>query len=112
MKPCKDIGELAPKYTVLDRSDWSDLNTQFSKINVVSKPRRYGDKIRPKRKHYSIIDKVYRMTSLHDAWNTVKANKGSAGVDGETIQWFTPRMCNIGVHISKKTGNPVFSSFI
>lgn len=44
--------------------------------------------MRPKRKYYSIIDKVYRLSNLHDAWNAVKANRGSAGIDGETIQWF------------------------
>src|SRR5699024_12521172 len=44
--------------------------------------------MRPKRKYYSIIDKVYRMSNLHEAWGAVKANKGSAGVDGETIQSF------------------------
>ncbi|UJL47798.1 group II intron reverse transcriptase/maturase [Virgibacillus sp. NKC19-16] len=48
--------------------------------------------MRPKRKYYSIIDKVYRMTNLHEAWNAVKANKGSAGVDGETIQWFEAQL--------------------
>jgi len=48
--------------------------------------------MRPKRKYYSIIDKVYRLTNLHDAWNAVKANKGSAGVDGETIQWFEAQL--------------------
>lgn len=48
--------------------------------------------MRPKRKYYSIIDKVYRLTNLHDAWNAVKANKGSAGVDGETILWFEAQL--------------------
>lgn len=44
--------------------------------------------MRSKRKYYSIIDKVYRMSNLHEAWNAVKANKGSAGVDGETVVLF------------------------
>lgn len=44
--------------------------------------------MKPKRKYYSIIDKVYRYTNLHDAWLAVKANRGSAGIDGETIQLF------------------------
>lgn len=48
--------------------------------------------MRPKRKYYSIIDKVYRMNNLYDAWNAVKVNKGSAGVDGETIQWFEAQL--------------------
>lgn len=48
--------------------------------------------MQPKRRYYSIIDKVYRLTNLHDAWNAVKANRGSAGVDGETIQWFEAQL--------------------
>ncbi|WP_174614090.1 group II intron reverse transcriptase/maturase [Virgibacillus ihumii] len=48
--------------------------------------------MRPKRKFYSIIDKVYRMSNLYDAWNAVKTNKGSAGVDGETILWFEAQL--------------------
>ncbi|WP_246476507.1 reverse transcriptase domain-containing protein [Salicibibacter cibi] len=39
----------------------------------------------PTRRYYSIIDKVYRMENLQEA---VKTNKGSAGIDGETIKWF------------------------
>ncbi|MDC3424048.1 group II intron reverse transcriptase/maturase [Aquibacillus sp. 3ASR75-11] len=48
--------------------------------------------MRPQRKYYSIIDKVYRMDNLYEAWNAVKANKGSAGVDGETILWFETQL--------------------
>ncbi|MFZ3580516.1 group II intron reverse transcriptase/maturase, partial [Virgibacillus sp. DJP39] len=48
--------------------------------------------MRPQRKYYSIIDKVYRMDNLYEAWNAVEANKGSAGVDGETIIWFETQL--------------------
>ncbi|WP_174614521.1 group II intron reverse transcriptase/maturase [Virgibacillus ihumii] len=48
--------------------------------------------MRPKRKYYSIIDKVYRRNNLNNAWNAVKANEGSAGVDGETIMWFETQL--------------------
>jgi len=34
---------------------------------------------------FSLIDKVYRPTTLHAAWLTVKANKGSAGSDHQSI---------------------------
>lgn len=44
--------------------------------------------MKPKRKYYSIIDKVYWYTNLHDAWLAVKENRGSPGIDGETIQLF------------------------
>jgi RNA-directed DNA polymerase len=42
----------------------------------------------PKRKYYSLIDKVYHFKNLQEAWKRVKENKGSAGIDGETIAWF------------------------
>jgi len=48
--------------------------------------------MRPKRRYHSIIDKVYRLSNLHEAWNAVKANKGSAGIDGETILWFEAQL--------------------
>jgi len=48
--------------------------------------------MRPKRRYHSIIDKVYRLSNLHEAWNAVKVNKGSAGIDGETILWFEAQL--------------------
>ncbi|MCG5102397.1 reverse transcriptase domain-containing protein [Oceanobacillus alkalisoli] len=48
--------------------------------------------MRPKRRYHSIIDKVYRLSILHEAWNAVKVNKGSAGIDGETILWFEAQL--------------------
>lgn len=41
-----------------------------------------------KRKWYSLIDKVNRQDNLESAWKAVKANRGSAGVDGVTIKDF------------------------
>jgi len=38
------------------------------------------------RRFHQLYDKVYRMDILSDAWNIVRANKGSAGVDGVSIQ--------------------------
>lgn len=41
-----------------------------------------------KQKWYSLIDKVYRVENLENAWKQVKANRGAAGVDGVTIKDF------------------------
>lgn len=38
---------------------------------------------------FSLIDKVYRRKTLDAAWKRVQANKGSAGVDHETIAKFS-----------------------
>ena len=37
------------------------------------------------RRFHALYDKVYREDILGRAWQEVKANKGSAGVDGQTI---------------------------
>ena len=39
----------------------------------------------PKRRFHALIDKVYRMDFLWEAWRMVRRNGGSPGVDGETI---------------------------
>ena len=45
----------------------------------------------PNRKFYQLIDKIYDINNLEDAWNKVKANKGCAGVDKQSISDFQPR---------------------
>lgn len=40
------------------------------------------------RRFYSLIDKVYDLRNLHEAWKEVKRNKGAAGDDRVTIQRF------------------------
>jgi len=42
----------------------------------------------PGRKFFQLIDKVYDMDNLKDAWKKVKSNKGCAGIDKQTINDF------------------------
>ncbi len=53
-------------------------------------PRRLTDYLRldGKTKVHSLIDKVYHPTNLMLAWDKVKANRGSGGVDGVTLEKF------------------------
>ena len=37
------------------------------------------------RRFHALYDKVYREDILIDAWNKVKANRGTAGIDNESI---------------------------
>ena len=39
-------------------------------------------------KWFSLIDKVYRPSTLQAAWEQVKGNRGAAGVDGQSIDAF------------------------
>jgi RNA-directed DNA polymerase len=39
-------------------------------------------------KWFSLIDKVYRPSTLQAAWEQVKANRGAAGIDGQSIDAF------------------------
>jgi len=42
----------------------------------------------PERRYYSLIDKVYELRNLYEAWKAVKRNKGAAGVDQVSIARF------------------------
>jgi RNA-directed DNA polymerase len=42
-------------------------------------------------KWFSLIDKVYRAQTLKAAWQKVEANRGAAGVDGQSVERFAVR---------------------
>ena len=44
------------------------------------------------RKVHSLIDKVYRRKNLETAWEMVKANRGSGGVDGQSLEGFAAEL--------------------
>jgi RNA-directed DNA polymerase len=41
------------------------------------------------KKVHSLVDKVYQRKNLEIAWERVRANRGSGGVDGQTLEEFT-----------------------
>lgn len=43
-------------------------------------------KEKPKRRFHALFDKIHRPDILAEAWRRVRANKGSGGVDGQTIE--------------------------
>ncbi len=57
------------------------------------RPRRLVDWLNPtgERKVHSLIDKVYQLKNLTIAWDHVRANRGSGGVDGESLEAFAAR---------------------
>src|SRR5215468_9418694 len=66
----------------------------MSEIPVHSRPRRLVDWINPTgaRKVHSLIDKVYQRKNLEMAWEMVKANRGSGGVDGQNLDGFAAQL--------------------
>ena len=44
------------------------------------------------KKVHSLIDKVYQRKNLEKAWETVKANRGSGGVDGQSLDGFAAQL--------------------
>jgi RNA-directed DNA polymerase len=66
----------------------------MSEIPVHSRPRRLVEWINPTgaRKVHSLVDKVYQRKNLEMAWEKVKANRGSGGVDGQTLKEFAAQL--------------------
>lgn len=62
----------------------------MSETPVHSRPRRLVDWINPTgaKKVHSLIDKVYKRKNLEMAWEKVRANRGSGGIDGQSLADF------------------------
>jgi RNA-directed DNA polymerase len=57
---------------------------------LCQRPRRLADWLKPdgQRKVHSLVDKVYQPKNLRAAWEKVKANRGSGGIDGQSLEEF------------------------
>ena len=66
----------------------------MSEIPVHLRPRRLSDWINPTgaKKVHSLIDKVYKRKNLEMAWEKVKANRGSGGIDGQNLEGFEAQL--------------------
>ena len=66
----------------------------MSEKPVHSRLRRLVDWINPTgaKKVHSLIDKVYKRKNLEMAWEKVKANRGSGGVDGQNLEAFEAQL--------------------
>jgi RNA-directed DNA polymerase len=56
-------------------------------------------------KWFSLIDKVSRLRTLEIAWQKVAANKGSAGVDGQSVKRFGHRATEYLQELSQALGS-------
>ena len=66
----------------------------MSERPVRQRPRRLADWINPAgaKKVHSLVDKVYRRKNVEVAWERVKANRGSGGIDGQSLQEFEQQL--------------------
>jgi RNA-directed DNA polymerase len=57
---------------------------------LCQRPRRLADGLNPDgaRKVHSLVDKVYQPKNRRGAWEKVKANRGSGGIDGQSLEAF------------------------
>jgi RNA-directed DNA polymerase len=74
-----------------DERGW---NSSLSEKPVRSRPRRLADWINltGAKKVHSLIDKVYKRKNLEMAWEKVKENRGSGGVDGQSLTAFESQL--------------------
>src|SRR5947199_9515645 len=66
----------------------------MSETPVHRRPRRLANWINPTdaKKVHSVIDKVYKRKNLQMAWEKVKANRGSGGIDGQSLEAFEAQL--------------------
>jgi group II intron reverse transcriptase/maturase len=84
----------------------------MSETPVHRRPRRLANWINPTdaKKVHSLIDKVYKRKNLKMAWEKVKANRGSGGVDGQTLKAFgeqlDPQLDRLQSELTEQTYKP------
>lgn len=61
------------------------LTTPKEKVQQLQEKLGHAAKENKKRRFHALYDKVCRLDILWEAWRRVRANKGSAGVDGQTL---------------------------
>src|SRR5712692_6828520 len=92
--------------------DEGGRNSSLSEKPVRSQPRRLVDWINltGAKKVHSLIDKVYKRKNLEMAWEKVKANRGSGGVDGQTLKAFEeqldPQLDRLQSELTEETYKP------
>jgi retron-type reverse transcriptase len=90
----KPAGEDSREEKENQMSEEKGRNSSISEKPVRSRLRRLVDWINltDAKKVHSLIDKVYKRKNLEMAWERVKANRGSGGVDGETLETFEAQL--------------------
>ena len=66
-------------------SDCNKANNRSLKVRQLQRTLYLKSKQSKEVRFYSLYDKIYREDILQEAWRQVKVNKGSAGIDGKSI---------------------------
>src|SRR5437667_132348 len=93
--------------------DEGGRNSSFSEKPVRSRLRRLVDWINlmGAKKLHSLIDKVYKRKNLEMAWEKVKENRGSGGIDGQSLEAFEaqlgPQLARLQRELKEDTYQPL-----
>jgi RNA-directed DNA polymerase len=111
-KPPEDgVGQLVLQivFPTGEASDGTE-ETEANGRDASTSPSAARRKPEPKRKWYSLIDKVYALPNLQTAWRQVAANGGAPGIDGQTIAQFREkaeeRLQQLAQELRNKTYRP------
>ena len=85
----KQVGDIRGRWSWVEPSAWTDRMLTALENGVKGG------------KWFSLIDKVYRSENLGSAFGRVKANKGSAGIDHQTIEMFEKHLGKNMEHLRK-----------
>jgi hypothetical protein len=82
--------------------------SSLSEKPISDKPRRLADCLNPtgEKKVHSLIDKVYKQKNLELAWDKVRRNKGTGGIDGQSITEFES---NSGEYLARLADGRILS---
>jgi RNA-directed DNA polymerase len=64
----------------------ASVNLPVDKVRQLQRTLYVAAKRQPQRKFHALYDRIFRNDVLREAWKRVRANRGSAGVDGVTIR--------------------------
>jgi len=84
--PCGDpVGGARTREGMSNRTNHPDHRPVIDKVRQLQRRLWVAAKRSPERRFHALMDRIYRRDVLWMAWQRVKANRGAAGVDRETL---------------------------
>src|SRR5271157_4091806 len=90
LRRLRHLEDLVPSTILLDERLQPANATRIAYVNSDGSGLAQGGKC--KWEVHSLIDKVYKRKNLEMAWEKVKENRGSGGVDGQTLEAFEAQL--------------------